>query len=66
MCKKIDDFEIKTMSKAQLAEAYGISKDTLRAWINRLKSPALKQLGETKKLLTPAQVACLVEIWGAP
>lgn len=66
MAKIIDGFEIKTMSKGQLAAAYNISPDTLKNWIERLNTPDLVKLGTTKKLLTPQQVFTLVEIWGAP
>lgn len=66
MAKVIDGFEVKTMSKSQLAAAYGISSDTLKNWIERLKKADSDKLGKTEKLLTPAQVTILVEVWGAP
>lgn len=68
MPKTIDGFEIKTMSKSQLAREYGIDPDTLMVWIARLHSDTATKLGEIKKvkLLTPVQVSILVEVWGAP
>lgn len=66
MAKVIDGFTVKTMSKSQLAAAYGISIDTLKNWIDRLKKADAEKLGTTEKLLTPAQVTILIEVWGAP
>ena len=59
--------EAKIYSKKELCELYGISKNTINAWINR-SLDRFEVLGYTKyqKLLTKAQVRLCFELWGEP
>lgn len=68
MAKQIEGFEIRTMSKSQLAKAYSISIDTLRSWIDSLPKDKKTELGNYKKirLFKPLQIEILIKIWGAP
>lgn len=54
-------------SKRELCELYGISKNTLAAWIGRSLS-RFEGLGYNKyqKLLSKAQVRLCFELWGEP
>lgn len=59
--------EVKQYTKKQLCLLYGISKNTLSAWINR-SLHRFKALGYDKnqKLFTKAQVRLCFEVWGEP
>lgn len=54
-------------SKKELCEIYGISKNTLAAWIERSNAKFLA-LGYSKyqKIFTKAQVRLCFELWGEP
>lgn len=57
----------KIYSKKELCELYGISKNTIAAWIDR-SLPRFEALGYSKyqKLLSKAQVRLCFELWGEP
>jgi hypothetical protein len=76
----IDDSKVRTVyfegevepiariyTKKELCELYGISKNTLAAWIER-SLPKFEDLGYCKyqKLFTKAQVRLCFELWGEP
>jgi len=54
---------IKTMSKKQLCEKYGVCMETLNKWIKL--TPGLV-IDETQRLLTPAQVRAIYSHHGEP
>ncbi len=57
----------KMCSKGELCRLYGISKNTLAAWIDR-SLPRFEAIGYCKyqKLFTKAQVRLCFELWGEP
>jgi hypothetical protein len=59
--------EIRMYSKKELCELYGISKNTLAAWINRSLTK-FEVIGYNKyqKLFTKAQIRLCFELWGEP
>ena len=59
--------EVRMYSKKELCELYGISKNTLAAWINRSLSK-FEAIGYCKyqKLFTKAQIKLCFELWGEP
>jgi hypothetical protein len=62
----------KTVTKTQVAAAYGVSANTLRRWLRMLYpklTPAEKDTLEHykgKNLLRPDSTALLVSKWGTP
>jgi len=50
----------RSMTKAELARAAGVSQDTFRHWLRRLE-PELPDYDRKQRLLTPAQVRTLCE-----
>jgi hypothetical protein len=59
--------EVRMYTKKELCELYGISKNTLAAWINR-SLHKFEAIGYNKyqKLFTKAQVRLCFELWGEP
>lgn len=59
--------EAKIYSKRELCELYGISKNTLSAWIER-SLPKFEAIGYCKyqKIFTKAQVRLCFDLWGEP
>ena len=58
------EYPIRTMSKSELAQAYGVTRITFMSWLKPFKD----QIGDTgrSKLLTPKQVAVIFEVLGRP
>lgn len=65
---KIGDFEIKAMSKTQLANCYSIGTATLLKWVNSMPKDTLKKLKypDRNAILTPKQVEIIVTHLGEP
>lgn len=61
-------FKVTTMSKKQLAAAYGISENTLRKWLRKVirKNKILFTKTDNDKLLNPKQVQAFVNHHGEP
>ena len=59
-----DEYPIKTMSKSELAQAYGITRITFMKWVKPFK----EQIGYNDKdhYFTPKQVARVFELLGSP
>lgn len=57
--------KIKTYSKKELREMYGISRETFNKWLKPIKD-ILPNYNPTAKILTPAQVKVIFEQWGEP
>ena len=53
----------KAVNNSILAHAYGVTPKTFRSWIAPIKS---KLASRGKKVLTPKQVAMIVEFLGEP
>ena len=53
----------RTMSKTQLAEAYGVHLSTFRKWLTTV--PNL-HLNDGQRILTPKQVELVMEFLGEP
>ncbi len=62
-----NEFQIKTLSKAELADAYGISRKTLIKWIHPIILK-LENCGyqKTQKHFTYKQVKIIVKLLGNP
>lgn len=65
---KVGDFEIKAMSKTQLANCYSIGTATLLKWVKGMPKDILKKLQYPNKnaILTPKQVELIVSHLGEP
>ncbi len=59
--------EVKQYTKGELCKLYGISKNTLAAWIERSKVKfETTDYNKYQKLFTKAQVRLCFELWGEP
>jgi len=50
----------RAMSKAELAQAAGVSQDTFRQWLHRIEAE-VPDYDKKQRLLTPAQVKVVSE-----
>ncbi len=59
------DIEIKSYSKKELRQLYGVKQDVFRSWLKRIETH-IPNYNPNIRILTPAQVKVIVEKLGEP
>ena len=60
----MEGFEIKSYSKKELRELYGVSQRVFSTWLNKIREKLISK--KRGNVLPPADVEIIIQIFGKP